>query len=222
MPPWISPPADPLLSPGEVHLWRFPLDLSLVNLSFLKSFLSPDEAQRAERLLDHQKAQAFVVGRGRLRQILGSYLHCQPSFLDFAYNIHGKPALKSPRKKDLSFNLSHSGEWGVLALTTGAEIGVDLEQSDPLLDYARLAARFFSAAENSALAGVQPQRRRRAFYRLWTRKEALLKGEGRGFSSPDGLGPRGWTMRSFWLAPGYVAAVACNGGIHSVQRWQVG
>lgn len=216
---WPAPSATPSLPPGKVHLWRFPLVCSSVAFPGLQLLLSPDELVRAERLLDPQKAQAFIVGRGRLRQILGAYRLCDPAALDFVYGSDGKPVLagSSPH-----FNLSHSGVWAVLAVTAGAAIGVDIEKIDPALDYEHLAARFFTAAENACLLAVPPQRRRRTFYRLWTRKEALLKGQGRGFALSAGVEERGWQMRSFWLGPGYVGAIAGAGEIHALRRWQVG
>ena len=216
---WPSPPAVPLLPPGEVHLWRFPLVCSSVVFPSLKTLLSPDELRRAERLLDARKAQAFIVGRGRLRQILGAYLQSDPATIDFAYGRAGKPGLYNPRET-LHFNLSHAGDWGVLALSSASALGADLEKIDLDLDYAALAARFFTAAENADLLAAAPQRQRRRFYRLWTRKEALLKGQGRGFTASAGTEEGQWQLRSFWLGPGYVGTVACAGEIRALRRWQ--
>jgi len=218
---WPAPPATPFLPPGEVHLWRFPLICSNLVFPSLKTLLSPDEVRRAERLVAAQKAQAFIVGRGRLRQILGAYLQSDPATIDFAYGSDGKPALHKPQASPLQFNLSHSGDWAVLALSAGVVIGVDLEKIDPALDYAALAARVFTAAENADLLAAAPQRQRRRFYRLWTRKEALLKGEGRGFTASAGVEEGQWQLRSFWLGSGYVAAIACAGEMQAVRRWQV-
>ena len=201
-----------------------PLAFSLVgsNVPPFKTLLSADELRRAERLLDSHKAQAFIVGRGRLRQILGSYLQSDPAAIEFAYGADGKPALHRPQARPLQFNLSHSGNWAVLALSAGVAIGVDLEKIDLSLDYASLAARFFSAAENARLLAVSPPRRRRSFYRLWTRKEALLKGQGRGFTASTEVEERSWQLRSFWLGLGYVGEIACAGEIQVLRRWQVG
>jgi 4'-phosphopantetheinyl transferase len=217
---WSAPPCTPFLPPGEVHLWRFPLVCSSVAFASSKTLLSADELRRAERLLDARKAQAFIVGRGRLRQILGAYLQCEPATLDFAYGNDGKPALNK-RHDTLHFNLSHSGDWAVLALSVDVALGVDLEKIDPALDYAALSARFFTSAENAHLHTAALHRQRRRFYRLWTRKEALLKGQGRGFSGGEGAEEQGWQLRSFWLAPGYVAAIACAGEMQTLRRWQV-
>ena len=217
-PLWLASSAAPLLTRGEVHLWRFPLICSSLAFPSLKTLLSADELCRAERLVAVRKAQAFIVGRGRLRQILGAYLQSDPATIAFVYGTNGKPALAS---SSLHFNLSHSGAWAVLAVTSGAAIGVDLEMIDPRLDYERLAARFFTAAEQADLLAAAPQRQRRRFYRLWTRKEALLKGQGRGVTLAE-VTEEGWQVRSFWLAPGYVAAIACAGEIPALRRWQVG
>lgn len=220
---WLSPPLAPSITRGEVDLWRFALVPSSPAISVLKSFLSTDELRRAERLLDPQKAQAFIVSRGRLRQIIGAYRQCAPARIEFSYGLYGKPELAGRAGEHLRFNLSHSGAWAVLAITSGAAIGVDLEKIDPALDYAALAARFFSVAENSRLLAAAPPRRRRSFYRLWTRKEALLKGEGGGFTAAERVEEEGmWQLRSFWLGGGYVGAIACAGEMPVLRRWQAG
>lgn len=215
---WIPTSSAPQLAAGEVHLWRFPLQCSPALLPTLTRTLSADELQRGARLLDPRKAASFIVARARLRQILSSYLAVDPAQISFTYGEQGKPALLVPPSV-LTFNLSHSGAWALLAVAQGVEIGVDLEQIDPLLAYERLAARFFSPEENAALLATPQVRRRREFYRLWTRKEALLKGVGGGFSVPLERTPAGWSTRSFWLGRGYVAALASIGSIGAVRRF---
>lgn len=221
IPLWQSPPVLALLPSGALHLWRFSLNPPPLEFSLLKSLLRADEVLRAGRLFDRSKAQRWVAARGRLRQILGNYLRCDPASLHFDYNGDGKPFLPESLASPLQFNLSHAGEWGVIALAVGVAVGVDIEKIDPLLDYERLAARFFTVAENSCLAALAPQRRRRGFYRLWTRKEALLKGKGVGFSGALVAEEGGGQYRSFWLAPGYVGGVAGGGAIESLQRFSL-
>lgn len=215
---WPAPPVTRSLPPGEVHLWRIPLTPSAEEISLLHTLLSADELQRADRLFDRRKAQDLIVGRGRLRQILASYLHADPAAIALTCGRHGKPALTS---NTLQFNLSHSGAWAVLALRADAAVGVDLERIDPALDYAALAARFFTSAENALLLAAPMAQRQRRFYQLWTRKEALLKGQGSGFSVSAEQEAGDWSLQSFWIAPGYVGTVACAGEIQSLRRWQV-
>ena len=220
--PWHKVKTPPVLLPGSVHLWRFPLHGELS----LSDILSNDEKQRAQRLRVPEKAQAFVVARTRLRQILGSYLDVSPEKLLFDYNEHGKPSLTG----DISFNLSHSGHWGVCAVTRCGDVGVDVEAVKQSLDVAPLAERFFSAAENQWFNAVSSARRQRSFYRLWTRKEAWLKGKGGGFSELHlGLddvhlsnlfsSAQGWRLMNMPIAKGYVGALAVKGDVARVERF---
>lgn len=223
--PWQEPPSHPELAAGAVHLWRFPL----TSLSPLEHLLNKDERQRAERLRLPAKARAFVVARARLRQILASYLDRDPQTLNFTYGPSGKPALSGVADAP-AFNLAHSGDWGLCAVANDGEMGVDIEALDSELDYAALAERFFSTNEKKYLQECPSWRRRRLFFRIWTRKEAWLKGKGGGFSEPDqDIGPAhlsgccthdgNWWLRSFPVARHYLATLAVSQEFPLLQRW---
>lgn len=223
--PWKVLSVHPRLMPGEVHLWRFPLFCQ----DSLEPFLDEQELQRAKRLRSQEKARSFVVARARLRQILAGYLDQEPQDLVFNYGPAGKPVLAGLADAP-AFNLSHSGGWGLCAVTDQGEVGVDVETIDPALDYAKLAERFFSNAEKQWLRDCQESRRRRCFYRIWTRKEAWLKGKGGGFSDPSQdleqghlagcyTYSGGWWLRSFPLACGSLAALSLSRKHSLVQRW---
>lgn len=224
--PWQPPPSRPELSDHSLHLWRFPL----ICHEPLEQFLNEQELQRARRLLVPAKARAFITARARLRQILGLYLDLDPQSLHFNYGASGKPVLAGDSSDDLSFNLAHSGGWGLCAVTRGVAVGVDIEKLDWQLDYVKLAAGFFSTCEQDWLLTVDLHRRRRAFFRIWTRKEAWLKGKGGGFSDPDqDIGPvhlqgsctcdNSWWLRSFTVSRNYLAALAVPQEFSLVQRW---
>lgn len=221
---WQAPPAQPELTAGAAHLWRFPL----AKQDSLEHLLNEEEQSRANRLRSPEKSQAFVVARIRLRQILAGYLDCDPATLSFAYGPSGKPSLVGDDAP--IFNLTHSGNWGLCAVVKEGEVGVDIEMLNPELDYAKLAKRFFSKVENEWLQQCPPHRRRRMFYRIWTRKEAWLKGKGGGFSDPDqDIGPvhlagsytrdGDWWLKSFTVARDSLAALAVSQEISLVQRW---
>lgn len=223
--PWLAPPSLLDLKSDEVHLWRFPLVCS----DPLENLLDEQELQRAKRLRSADKARAFVVARARLRQILSAYLNMDPQALRFSYGPAGKPALVG-LVDSLSFNLAHSGNWGVCAVVGRGEVGVDVETINPALNYAKLARRFFSETENQLLRACSEPRRLRCFYRIWTRKEAWLKGKGGGFSDPDqdiGLAHLAgscscdgtWWLRSFPLARHSLATLALSQEFSIVQRW---
>ena len=223
--PWHAPPSILDLKSDEVHLWRFPLTCS----DSLEHHLDEQELQRAKRLRSPDKARAFVVARARLRQILSGYLDRDPQSLRFSYGPAGKPALVG-LVDSLSFNLAHSGNWGVCAVVGRGEVGVDVETINPALNYANLARRFFSETENQWLCACPEPRRLRCFYRIWTRKEAWLKGKGGGFSDPDqdiGLAhlvgsctsDGSWWLRGFPLARYSLATLALSQEFSLVQRW---
>jgi 4'-phosphopantetheinyl transferase len=223
--PWQDPPSHPELTAESVHIWRFPL----TSQAPLKLLLNEEERQRAERLRIPEKAHAFVVARARLRQILAGYLDLDPKTLRFTYGASGKPALVGVTDAP-AFNLAHSGNWGVCAVTNTGEIGIDIETLSTELDHAKLAECFFSAAEKRCLQTCPAHRRRRLFFRIWTRKEAWLKGKGGGFSDPDqDIGPAHlagtwthdgtWWLRSFPVARHYLGALALPREFSLLQRW---
>ena len=96
----------------------------------------------------------------------------------------GKPALDPGPGvvASLRFNVSHSADLAVVAVSRGREVGVDLERMRPITEAERIVASFFSAAEVDAFAAIPEPDRAAAFLRGWTRKEAVLKGFGVGIS----------------------------------------
>jgi 4'-phosphopantetheinyl transferase len=224
--PWQPPPLRVPLDADSVHVWRFSLALG----PHAPDLLDPQEKSRAQRLRSRQKAAAFIAGRTRLRQILSLYLMNDPRDARFECNMHGKPSLSRADARGISFNLSHSGEWGLCAVVHGRDVGVDLEQISDELDFEPLAERFFSGAEFCWLKSSPGARRRRNFYRLWTRKESWLKGKGGGFSEPKlALDPAhiagtsafagDWWLSNVAVKQGYVGALAVAGRIARIERW---
>jgi 4'-phosphopantetheinyl transferase len=150
-------------------------------------YVSQDEIQRADRLLDPRKRDRFLACRGLLREILGNYLGLQPERLHFAVGANGKPflAANSANNSRLHFNLSHSGTLFLLAIAADREVGIDIERlrdDTPFHDIARLA---FSPREQDKLFAIPHHLQRSAFYRCWTRKEAYMKACGMGFALPS-------------------------------------
>jgi 4'-phosphopantetheinyl transferase len=238
-PEWRLPPAAPDLPPDELHLWLFSLAPPVERQVALAALLSADERERADRFHLERDRRRFQVARGALRAILGRYLGTSSAALTFAYGPRGKPALARPwAHSRLRFNLSHSGELGLLGLAHDRELGVDVELARPVEELARLARRFFSPAEVAALAAVPPAERAAAFFAGWTRKEAFIKATGDGLArpladfsvslapgepaallavaaDPDAAGR--WTITGVATLPGYAAAVAAEGSFRLAQ-----
>lgn len=230
------------LADDLVHLWCARLDPPAATVAKLERWLCGAERARAERFRVFRDWRRFVVGRGFLRQLIGCYLDCEPSAIQFAYGPCGKPALaRQPRLGSLSFNLSHSGSLAVFAFARGRELGVDVEQLDPEFQVYQVADHFFTAGEVAGIMARPPDQQHVRFFELWTRKEALIKARGEGlsmalreldasiFDDPRG-GPLArsladssvcWSVRQFVPAPGYLAALAASGCICRVACRQV-
>lgn len=175
MPPENLAPELAALHEDEVHIWHILLDPGAALSRSKTDILSPDELQRRQRFRRPLDAGRFVSARTALREILATYLERPPGKLRFAYGAQGKPVLESG---ELNFNLSHSGERALLAVSRHIALGIDIEQLAPRLNYDRLVARFFTTAEKKAWEALTPELKPAAFYRAWTRKEAAVKTAG--------------------------------------------
>ncbi|MEA3362283.1 MAG: 4'-phosphopantetheinyl transferase superfamily protein [Thermodesulfobacteriota bacterium] len=221
---WQSSPHNLTFRAGELHLWRFNLDCSAEKNQNQETILSVDELAKAERLLDLQKQEEFILVRSHLRRLLGDYLRLDPDLLRFRYNESGKPFLDEEHNSALSFNLSHSGSWAIIAVTSGIDVGIDSERIDPELNFQQLANHFFDLTEKNRLEKYSRIRQRRGFYRLWTEKEAILKMEGSGFrglKSEEQLSalPKHSYLKKVFLAPDYVSTVATNREITAIIKF---
>jgi 4'-phosphopantetheinyl transferase len=167
------------LATDRIDVWTWRLRVADVELARLMPLLSADERARVSRLAFAQDQAQFIVARARLRQVLARYLGLRADAISFSYGDHGKPMLSRYRSAPF-FNLSHSGEFAALAVTRCGEVGIDIEQIRPV--GAEIALRFFSESEKETLAPLREREWLEAFYKCWTRKEAVLKAHGKGLS----------------------------------------
>ena len=239
---WTLPVEWPGLPGSEIHVWRLSLAPDPGRLAALRPILSPDERERADRILLPQRGAAFALTRVALRRLLGRYLKIPPQSAEFGYTSHGKPFLAGPTHAlPLRFNVSHSGGVALLAFRLHQDLGVDVEQVRLEPDLAGIARRFFTPAESGAILSLPPASRPGAFYACWTRKEAYLKAIGRGiaagvasvevFTGPDGLPAvrtpvpaavplADWSIRDLAAGAGYFAALAAEGPFAVIRCWE--
>jgi 4'-phosphopantetheinyl transferase len=192
--------------------------------------LSRDEAARADRFRCDRDRDRFISGRGLLRTILASYVNGNPARLKFDYGPNGKPALSEPdRSCAVHFNLAHSDNLVLVAVSRTWEIGIDIERLHPLADAEGIAQRFFTKMECDGLRNLPDSQKLPAFFNLWTRKEACLKATGDGIidflrqvevsflaDEPARLirlpgaieAVHNWILREMNPAPGFVGALA--------------
>jgi len=227
---WAFPPETVAPSRDQVHLWKVWLTYAGPELQFLEQILASDEQARADRFHFERDRRRFIAARGQMRMILAGYVGVSARALIFSYGARGKPFLREPLEAEaLKFNLSHSGELALLAVTRDRDIGVDLEEVRFLDDDESIAERFFSPRENAALRAVRQPERLEAFFSCWTLKEAYVKATGDGLARPTNsfdvscepahlLGVEGgsqevsrWSLVKLAPEPGYVGALAVEG-----------
>lgn len=230
---WHSMCGTYTLPQDEVHVWRASLVRADSQFAALTHLLSSEERDRAGKFHFEADRKRCVLARGLSRLLLGRCLGQRPEQVQFQYNAFGKPILAGGLHPSVRFNVSHSGDLVLIALTRDRAIGVDVEYMRMDLATEEIAARFFSAVECSALATVTPALWSAAFFACWTRKEAYLKARGDGLSLPlaafdvsllpddevrllatrhDSTDVHRWTLRALEAGDGYQAALAVEGG----------
>lgn len=166
---------------GRAHaIWvhDVALDSSPAEEARRAAMLSRDERLRAERFRFARDRARFVAGRAALRQILAGHGAGSAEHLALVEGAWGKPALA--RRSPLRFNVAHSGDRALVAVTREVEVGIDVERLRPVPDVDAIARRVCSAAERAALSGLPAEQRDAAFLRAWVRKEACVKALGVG------------------------------------------
>lgn len=146
------------------------------------NLLTRDEQARGNRFHFPRDQHRWINGRAFVRQTLSGLLGISAARLRMEAWEGGK--LHLPDHPELGFNLSHSGDWVVLATASGCDVGVDIEKLDSTFPAIEIADEFFLPTERKWMGtGKDPTLR---FFQLWTAKEALMKATGEGmFLPPD-------------------------------------
>ena len=164
-------------------VWQVRLDPAPALVQHCTELLSSNEHLRSQRFHDERGRRRFVVARGMLRVLLGNQLGVSPASITFGYTSHGKPFVVEPAVQ-VHFNVSHSQECALYAVSCRYRLGVDIEYLHRDIDHNAVARRFFAAGEYSELQQLPASLRRHAFLACWTRKEAVIKALGDGLSLP--------------------------------------
>ena len=177
----------PLL-PIPVDIWRLDLTRDRALL------LSAAEIARANRFHFESDRERWSRAHSALREVLSHYTGAAPGELVFATGPHGKPFLEHPSAPH--FNLSHSGDWALVAVCLACQVGVDVERIRERVDIKALLVRL---GETDLPALRSP------LFQRWADREARSKARGGLLMTPP---PPGAVVVPLDVAPGYAAAVA--------------
>ncbi|MEM8487946.1 MAG: 4'-phosphopantetheinyl transferase superfamily protein [Bacteroidota bacterium] len=241
LPGWNTPPPSLSLTAGDVHVWRASFHELMPLLPHFKSLISVDEQMKAGRYRFEDNRDEYIIARGLLRHLLGSYLEQAPQSLQFFYNPYGKPALNlGTGENRLTFNLSHAHGYILYVFTRDREVGIDLERIRPEAAHDGVAERFFSKREVNTLRALPRHAQPIGFFNCWTRKEAYIKARGEGLSIPlnqfdvslvpgepaallesrvDPADTNRWTLQSIDMGTRYIAALAVEGQGWNLTCW---
>lgn len=184
--------------------------------------MSQDEHDRCARFRHAVHRERFRTGRIALRSILSRYAGVPPAKLDFANGPAGKPYLVGDIPHKPHFSFSRAKGLAMLAISP-EPVGLDVETVDPTIVSAGVASAAFHSSEVRAWSSLPAANRTRGFFKGWTSREAVVKAEGTGLTSPSRFsicvdpelpprilhGAAGWRLHAVDCA-GPRAAVICT------------
>lgn len=175
------------LADNEIHIWLNYLNVHEARIKHLYPLLSDAEKERSERFKFYKHRKAFIASHGFMHTVLAYYINSQANEIEFSHAEHGKPALiASQNSQHIQFNLSHSNNIAILAVCKHHSVGVDVEYAERKTDWVGVSKRFFTPNEQQLLFNLDEDEQKKAFFQIWTRKEAHMKVTGMGLSlSPN-------------------------------------
>ncbi|HET9394239.1 MAG TPA: 4'-phosphopantetheinyl transferase superfamily protein [Candidatus Rubrimentiphilum sp.] len=195
-----------------MHVWTVRLDAA--RRSEPLHVLSRDERDRAARYSHERTRRNFAVRRSALRLILGSYAGLSPSAVLLTRVPGEKPFFVNSPAPAIQYSASSSEALAVFAVTQSGRVGIDIESVGPFEGLRDVAQDVFAPGELAAILSEEAEAERlAAFFSAWTRKEAVVKCEGRGVLGDLRLvnAPAfGGGLHDLDVAQGYAAAIACE------------
>ncbi|PSJ18791.1 4'-phosphopantetheinyl transferase family protein [Nitrosomonas supralitoralis] len=163
----------PEMVPAEIEVWLLEFDFDSKQLINDWSLLSVGEQIHLQCFRQHEDRVRGIVTRATVRRLLAKYLALPPHRIQIEMNEFGKPRL--PAYYDIEFNVSHTGDFALIALSAKGEIGVDIEYCHK--DVEDLWVHVLSAEERAQ--GIWSNKN---FIDLWVIKESVLKALGFGIA----------------------------------------
>jgi len=169
-----------LPSSHVIDIWQIDLDRPTTDKRSLLLSLDKEETERYQKR-QNKLQSSYLLSHAACRQILAHYLKLTATEITYKKNQHGKPLLD--HKTPLNFNMSHSRDKAIVAVTSHSTIGVDIEFSDKNTGWQKIVPRYFHPDEINYLFAQPKDLQKQTFFQIWTRKEAFIKAIGTGFAT---------------------------------------
>lgn len=154
------------------------------------SYIQQEEKQRIAKFVFQDDAKSSLVGRLMLRKFVYDTTFIPYEEIKFSRDEKGKPFLLGVGDIPVTFNVSHQGDYVVLAGNKERNIGIDVMKIEPpanknIPEFFRLMSRQFSGREWSTIRSFPTEQEQIAcFYRIWCLKESYVKNKGFGLTVP--------------------------------------
>jgi 4'-phosphopantetheinyl transferase len=227
------------LKPGRVDIWVAGVDCTEVEIQHYSGFLSVAETARSVRFRFARDRNRYVARHGILRLLLSAYMKCAPHEVEICSGSNGKPyVVGRAHETALQFSMSHSAGVAAFAFGRSIAVGIDIERIGSFPEVREFAVVNFTPAEIQEVECCPESMRLETFFKLWVRKEAVLKASGDGLAIPLNCvdvssltgGDEAWSVRRIkgdasgrelrltdvMVAPGFVAALAAENSGHDL------
>ena len=156
-----------------LHVYALPLESEIDS----EEYLTLSEQVKRKRFIQQTDKDRFSLGRYLMRTILPKYKSDLNPLFELEFTLNNKPFIQNSA---IHFNLAHSGNWVVLSLSNKT-VGVDIELIKPITDIEEVVKTCFNDSEIETILNSSDSLN--SFYKLWTRKEAILKATGQGIAT---------------------------------------
>lgn len=162
------------LHTGEVHIWKLRWRELETFWEWHKPLLEKEEYQKVKHYHFYEDQMRYLTGKIAVRMLLKEYSGVDKIVL--RKGKYGKLYWKAPPgQKEITFNLSHSGEWVLTIFACQQAVGIDVQKIGEIPEYMEIAEKFFATEEAAEIREAGNSER---FYHYWAAKEAYLKALG--------------------------------------------
>lgn len=165
----------------SVVVWLAYLPDFFSQLIELRHHLISSEQEKADRFYFEKHRIRYTVSQALLRILLGAYLRIPPQEIFLNKTPYGKPFLDNSA---IQFNISHSNEYAIYALSECTAVGIDIEYWKERKYLEGIIDSNFSVTEKTIYHNLDSSLKVSSFYQGWTCNEAYIKAIGMGLSFP--------------------------------------
>ncbi|EMY71943.1 4'-phosphopantetheinyl transferase family protein [Leptospira vanthielii] len=202
----------------SIYLLEFPNNFEVEHIL---DFISPEKKVAYGQARIKKYSIQNIFSDALIRYLLIRKLKLSNSEISFWKNLSGKPFLTDGRAY---FNLSHSNNQIVCAISEKDQIGIDIEEIIKIEE--SVFINIFTANELSYLCNFEDDNKTIEFFKIWTAKESFVKADGRGLLLPlkninvnlhshsieflDNAGIEYWPFKQYLYNKKFVISACCK------------